>query len=140
LQKLYQTLKEWKINPYMSVLKLPLLVDLQQRVGELVISVTSCFILLSSSGHANFWQLSDISQIMDNAHHNTLYNLYTFGFVLLLIIYLKKYLYHITLIIKGHWLENGDYNFFNFCLVCWLMESIVDSFEPTIFWTLQILN
>jgi hypothetical protein len=26
----------------MSVLKLPLLVDLQQKVGELVISITSC--------------------------------------------------------------------------------------------------
>jgi hypothetical protein len=26
----------------MSVLKLPLLVDLQQKVGELVLSVTSC--------------------------------------------------------------------------------------------------
>jgi hypothetical protein len=27
LQKLYQTLNEWKIHPYMSVIKLPLLVD-----------------------------------------------------------------------------------------------------------------
>jgi hypothetical protein len=26
----------------MSVLKLPLLVDLQQKIGELVISITSC--------------------------------------------------------------------------------------------------
>jgi len=42
LQKLYQTLNELKNTPYMSVLKLPLLVDLQQKVGELVISITSC--------------------------------------------------------------------------------------------------
>jgi hypothetical protein len=32
---------KWKIYPYMSVLKLHLLVDLQQKVGELVISITS---------------------------------------------------------------------------------------------------
>jgi hypothetical protein len=42
LQKLYQILNEWKICPYMSVLKLTLLVDLQQKVGELVLSITSC--------------------------------------------------------------------------------------------------
>jgi hypothetical protein len=30
LQKLYQTLNEWKIHPYMTVLKLPLLVDFQE--------------------------------------------------------------------------------------------------------------
>jgi hypothetical protein len=40
LQKLYQTLNEWKTHRYMSVLKLPLLVDLQQKVGELVLSIT----------------------------------------------------------------------------------------------------
>jgi hypothetical protein len=38
LQKLCQTLNEWKLHPHMSVLKLPLLVDLQQKVGELVLS------------------------------------------------------------------------------------------------------
>jgi hypothetical protein len=32
LQKLYQTLNEGKIHPYMSLLKLPLLVDLQQLI------------------------------------------------------------------------------------------------------------
>jgi len=29
-------------NTYMSVLKLPFLADLQQKVGELVLSITSC--------------------------------------------------------------------------------------------------
>jgi hypothetical protein len=42
LQKLYQKLKELKIHPYMSVLKLPLLVDLQQKVDKLVLYKTSC--------------------------------------------------------------------------------------------------
>jgi hypothetical protein len=42
LQKLYQTLKEGKISPYLSVLKLPLLDDLQKKVGELVLSITYC--------------------------------------------------------------------------------------------------
>jgi hypothetical protein len=42
LQKLYQTLNKWKIEPYKSVLKLPLLADLQQKVGELVISIIYC--------------------------------------------------------------------------------------------------
>jgi hypothetical protein len=31
-----------KKYPYISVLKLPLLVDLQQKVGELFLSITSC--------------------------------------------------------------------------------------------------
>jgi hypothetical protein len=31
-----------KIHPYMTVLKLPLLDDLQQKVRELVLSITSC--------------------------------------------------------------------------------------------------
>jgi hypothetical protein len=31
-----------KVHPYMSVLKLPLLVDLQQKVDELGLSITSC--------------------------------------------------------------------------------------------------
>jgi hypothetical protein len=30
----------------MSVLKLPLLVDLQQKVGELVLSITSCLSII----------------------------------------------------------------------------------------------
>jgi hypothetical protein len=42
LQKLYQTLKELKIYPHMSVLKLPLLVGLQQEIDELVLPITSC--------------------------------------------------------------------------------------------------
>jgi hypothetical protein len=42
LQKWNQTLNEWKIRPYMSVLKLPLLGNLQQKVSELVLSMTSC--------------------------------------------------------------------------------------------------
>jgi hypothetical protein len=42
LQKLYRTLNERKIHPYMSVLKLPLFVDLQQKIGELVLSTISC--------------------------------------------------------------------------------------------------
>jgi hypothetical protein len=40
-EKAQQTLNEWKIHPYMSVLKLASLVDLQQKVGELVLSITS---------------------------------------------------------------------------------------------------
>jgi hypothetical protein len=36
------TLNEWKIHPYMSVLKLPLLVDLQQKVGELLLFAAFC--------------------------------------------------------------------------------------------------
>jgi hypothetical protein len=42
LQKLHQTLNEFKIHSYMFVLKLPLLVELHQKVGELVLSITSC--------------------------------------------------------------------------------------------------
>jgi hypothetical protein len=42
LQKLYQTLNEREIHTYMAVLKLPLLVDLQQKIAQLVLSVTSC--------------------------------------------------------------------------------------------------
>jgi hypothetical protein len=51
LQRMYQTLNEWKLCRYMSVLKLPLLVDLQQKVGELVLSITSCpaIIILEST-------------------------------------------------------------------------------------------
>jgi hypothetical protein len=41
LQKLYQTLQK-KIYPCMSVLKLPLLLDLQKKVGALVLFVTFC--------------------------------------------------------------------------------------------------
>jgi hypothetical protein len=40
LQK-YQTPNEWKIHTYMSVVKLPLFVDLPQKVGELVHPITS---------------------------------------------------------------------------------------------------
>jgi hypothetical protein len=42
LQELYQTLNERKIHPYMSVKKLPLLDNLQQKVGELVLSINFC--------------------------------------------------------------------------------------------------
>jgi hypothetical protein len=42
LQKLYQAVKQRKIHPHKSVLKLPLLVDLRQKVGEVVLSITSC--------------------------------------------------------------------------------------------------
>jgi hypothetical protein len=42
LQKLCQTLNELKVHPHMSVKKLPLLVDLQLKVGALVLSITSC--------------------------------------------------------------------------------------------------
>jgi hypothetical protein len=41
LQKLYNT-EGIKTHPYVSVLKLSLLVDLQQKPGELVLSVPSC--------------------------------------------------------------------------------------------------
>jgi hypothetical protein len=42
LQKLYLALNELKILPYMSVLKMPLFVDLQQKVGKLVLPITFC--------------------------------------------------------------------------------------------------
>jgi hypothetical protein len=42
IAKMCQALNERKIHPYMSVLKMHLLLDLQQKVGELVISITSC--------------------------------------------------------------------------------------------------
>jgi hypothetical protein len=42
LQKLYQTLDERSIYSYMSVLKLPLLADLQQKVSELALCITYC--------------------------------------------------------------------------------------------------
>jgi hypothetical protein len=42
LQTLYQTLNECKIHPYRSVQRLALLVDLQQKVRKLVLSITSC--------------------------------------------------------------------------------------------------
>jgi hypothetical protein len=41
LQKLHQTPNEWKTHTCMSVLKLPLLIEVQQKVGELVRSLTS---------------------------------------------------------------------------------------------------
>jgi hypothetical protein len=41
-QKLYQTLNEWKIHPHVSVLKLRLLVDFQNKLVELILSTTSC--------------------------------------------------------------------------------------------------
>jgi hypothetical protein len=46
LQKLYQTLNDLKIHSNMSVPKLPLLVDLQQKVGELVLSITCSAIII----------------------------------------------------------------------------------------------
>jgi hypothetical protein len=42
LQELYHTLNERKIHSYMSVQKLPLLDNLQQKVGELVLSINFC--------------------------------------------------------------------------------------------------
>jgi hypothetical protein len=42
LQKLYQTLNDRKIRPYMLVIKLPLYIDLLQKVGEIVLPITSC--------------------------------------------------------------------------------------------------
>jgi hypothetical protein len=42
LQELYQTVNKLRIHPYMSVLKLPFLVDIQQKVGKLLLSITSC--------------------------------------------------------------------------------------------------
>jgi hypothetical protein len=53
LQKLYQTLNERKIHPYRSVLKLLLLVDLQQKVGELVLSITSCLSVIILENNLN---------------------------------------------------------------------------------------
>jgi hypothetical protein len=44
LKKTYTDLM--KKYPYMSALKLPLLADLQQKVGELVLSITSCPIII----------------------------------------------------------------------------------------------
>jgi hypothetical protein len=42
LQKFVSNTSQMKTQTYISVLKLPLLVDLQQKVGQLVISITSC--------------------------------------------------------------------------------------------------
>jgi hypothetical protein len=42
LNIMYQTLTEKKIHPYVYVLKMPLFVDLQQKVDELVIFITTC--------------------------------------------------------------------------------------------------
>jgi hypothetical protein len=42
MHKLYQTLNELKIHPYLSVLNVPLVVDFQRKVGELVLPITSC--------------------------------------------------------------------------------------------------
>jgi hypothetical protein len=73
LQKLYQTLNKWNIRTYMSVLKLPLLVDLQQVVRELVLSITSChsIIILENAlnkctekcGYGNFNHWYNVSPI-----------------------------------------------------------------------------
>jgi hypothetical protein len=49
LQTLCQLLNEWKIHLYVSVLKLPLLVDLQQKVGELVPSIAYCLTIILES-------------------------------------------------------------------------------------------
>jgi hypothetical protein len=43
-----------KIHPYISVQKLPLLVDLQQTVGELVLSITSCPSLIILENTLNY--------------------------------------------------------------------------------------
>jgi hypothetical protein len=40
--KIASDTKRMEIHPHMSVLKLPLLVDFQQRVGELVPFISSC--------------------------------------------------------------------------------------------------
>jgi hypothetical protein len=45
LQNLYQTLTEWMIHPHMSVLKLCLLVAIQGKVGELLLSINSLLVL-----------------------------------------------------------------------------------------------
>jgi 5,10-methylene-tetrahydrofolate dehydrogenase/methenyl tetrahydrofolate cyclohydrolase len=45
LQKIYQTLNDSKIHMYM--LELPLLANLQQKVGELVIFMTSCPLIIT---------------------------------------------------------------------------------------------
>jgi hypothetical protein len=45
LQKNYQTLNDSKI--YMYMLELPLLANLQQKVGELVIFMTSCPLIIT---------------------------------------------------------------------------------------------
>jgi hypothetical protein len=53
LQKLYHTLDEWKRHSYMYVLKLPSLVDLQQKVGKLVLSITSCSSIITLENTLN---------------------------------------------------------------------------------------
>jgi hypothetical protein len=42
LQKLYQTMNEWRIYPYVFVQKLPSLVDLKHKVDELLLSINYC--------------------------------------------------------------------------------------------------
>jgi hypothetical protein len=41
IAKIVLDTERMKVHPYMSVLKLPLLVDLQQKVGQLIISITT---------------------------------------------------------------------------------------------------
>jgi hypothetical protein len=53
LQKMYQALNVCNIHPYMSVLELPMLVDLQQKLGELVISITSCTSIITLENTLN---------------------------------------------------------------------------------------
>jgi uncharacterized membrane protein YphA (DoxX/SURF4 family) len=43
-----------KIHQYMALIKLFLLVDLQQKVGELVLSITSCFTIIILRSTLNY--------------------------------------------------------------------------------------
>jgi hypothetical protein len=78
LQKLYQTVTERKIHPYMSVLKLPLLVDLQQKVGKPVLSIIPCPSIIAyfrkyfklvykTCGHSKFNHWYNVSHIHSHA-------------------------------------------------------------------------
>jgi hypothetical protein len=53
LQELYHTLNKRKIHSHMSVFKLYLLVDLQQKVGKQVLSITSCTTITISEDTLN---------------------------------------------------------------------------------------
>jgi hypothetical protein len=53
LNKLDQTPNKLRIHSCMSVLKLPLLVGLQQEVGEIVLAITSCLSIIILGNTSN---------------------------------------------------------------------------------------
>jgi hypothetical protein len=71
LQNSYQTLNDWKTHLYISVITLPLLADLQRKVGEFFHNFlshnqyfTKCFKLVyRKNGYGNFYHLYNVSPV-----------------------------------------------------------------------------